>query len=256
MYNQAMFNLQHILYMVISGILTVVLLALAAKFAKNDTAKNRILKFAAIITVVIHYSNLWVDYFTTGGTATLENNQLLPVYPCNVVMWMLLIASLLNNKKCLLFQLLSEFCFYGGFICGVLGIVMNTNFDNNPTLADYDVLKGLLSHSTMLFGCLYMFVGKFMRIRVFNAVSVTAGLAVFITCGIAVNALYTSFGMEPPDGMWLHDNPYIGIPPLVLGLLFVIVLFVALHLWDLRLPEEERWYKKLQRRKQHERIIL
>ena len=92
---------------------------------------------------------------------------------------MLLIASLLNNKKCLLFQLLSEFCFYGGFICGVLGIVMNTNFDNNPTLADYDVLKGLLSHSTMLFGCLYMFVGKFMRIRVFNAVSVTAGLAVF-----------------------------------------------------------------------------
>ncbi len=255
MYNHGMFNTQHILYMVISGVLTAVLLALSAKFAKNDETKNRILKFTAIITVVIHYSNLWVDYFTTGG-ATIENNQILPVYPCNVVMWMLLVASLLQNKKRLLFQMLSEFCFYGGVICGVLGIVLNTNFDNNPTLADYDILKGLLSHSTMLFGCLYMFVGKFMKVRVFNAVSVAAGLVTFVICGIGVNALYTYFGMEAPDGMWLNENPYIGIPPLVLGLVFVVVLFIVLHLWDMRLPEEERWYKKLQRRKHHERIIL
>lgn len=255
MYNHDMFNTQHILYILISGVLTAVLLALANAFAKDEESKNRILKFSAIITVVIHYSNLWVDYFTTGG-ATLENNQLLPVYPCNVVMWMLLVASLIRNKKRLLFQLLSEFCFYGGFICGVLGIVLNTNFGNNPTLADYDILKGLLSHSTMLFGCLYMFVGKFMKIRVFNAVSMVAGLMTFVFCGIGVNALYEYFGMEAPDGMWLKSNPYISVPPLVLGLVFVVILFIALHLWDLRLPVEERWYKKLQRRKHHERIVL
>lgn len=256
MYNKRMFNTQHILYMVISGIITALLLYLANAHVKDEKSKNRILKFTAIITVVIHYSNLWVDYFTTGGTATLENNQLLPVYPCNVVMWMLLVASLLRNKKRLLFQMLSEFCFYGGVICGVLGIVLNTNFDNNPTLADYDILKGLLSHSTMLFGCFYMFVGQFMRIRVFNAVSVASGLFTFVICGIGVNALYEYFGMEAPDGMWLRSNPYIGIPPLVLGLMFVVVLFFVLHFWDMRLPEEERWYKKMQRRKHHERIVL
>lgn len=94
MYNPGMFNAQHILYIIISGILTVLLLGLAAKYAKDDKTKNKILKFFAVITVVIHYSNLWVDYFTTGG-ATIENNQILPIYPCNVVMWMLLIASML-----------------------------------------------------------------------------------------------------------------------------------------------------------------
>lgn len=255
MYNSGMFNIQHILYIVISGAITAGLLILAAKYVNDAETKNKILKFFAIITVVIHYSNLWVDYFTTGG-ATVENNQILPVYPCNVVMWMLLVASLLRNKNRLLFQMLSEFCFYGGTICGVLGIVLNMNFDNNPTLADYDVLKGLLSHSTMLFGCLYMFVGGYIKIRVFNVVSMAAGLGTFVSCGIGVNALYEHFGLEAPDGMWLNSNPYLPIPPLVLGLLFVLVLFVILHLWDMRLPEKDRWYKKLIRRKNHERIVF
>ena len=255
MYNTGMFNTQHILYILISGIVTALLLILSAKYAKTDELKNRILKFFAVATVVIHYSNLWVDYFTTGG-ATIENNQILPVYPCNVVMWMLLIASLLENKKRLLFQLLSEFCFYGGTICGVIGIVLNANFDNTPTLADYDILKGMLSHSTMLFGCLYMLVGGYVKIRVFNAVSVTAGLATFVLCGMGVNALYEFFGMDAPDGMWLRSNPYFNLSPMVLGIFFVIILFGVLALWELRLPVEERWYHKLHRRKHNERIVL
>ena len=247
-YNQAMFNTQHILYMVFSGFLTVVLLVAARHFVKSEEAKNRILSFFAIITVVIHYSNLWVDYFQSGGNAVLENNQLLPVYPCNVVMWMLLIASLLRNKKRLLFQLLSEFCVYGGTVCGIVGIVLNVNFGNNPTLADYGILKGMLSHSTMLFGCLYLLVGGYVRIRMFNVVSVAAGLGTFVICGAAVNALYECFGMTAPDGMFLRSNPYIDVSPIVLGLLAVVALFCILALRELRLPEEERWYKKLKLR--------
>lgn len=248
MYNSGMFNLQHILYMVISGIATIVLLVLAHTYARDDRTKNFILKFSAIITVAIHYSNLWVDYFMNGGNATIENNQILPVYPCNVVMWMLLIASLLHDKKRLLFQLLAEFCFFVGVVCGVVGIVLNANFDNNPTLADYDVLKGLLSHSTMLFGCIYLFTGRFIRIRVFNTVSVTWGLAIFVTCGWCVNWLYEKFGMEPPDGMFLKSNPYLSISPIVLGVWAVILLFCVLALWELRLEKEERWYSKLKHR--------
>lgn len=250
-----MFNLQHILYMVISAAVSVIILLLADKYAADDQSKNKILKFIAVITVIIHYSNLWVDYFRNGGTVTVENNQLLPVYPCNVVMWMLLIASCIRNKDSLPFQMLGEFCFYAGCICGVLGIVLNTNFDNNPTLADYNILKGLLSHSTMLLGCIYMLTGGFIRIRVFNAVSVAAGLGVFIACGLGVNWLYEFFGLEAPDGMWLRSNPYIGIPPMVLGFVFVLLLFAVLHIRDLRLPAEERWYRKINRRKEHERII-
>ena len=171
-------------------------------------------------------------------------------------MWMLLVASLLQNKKRLLFQLLSEFCFYGGTICGVIGIVLNVNFGNTPTLADYDILKGMLSHSTMLFGCLYMLIGGYVKIRVFNTVSVAAGLATFVLCGLCVNTLYEFFGMEAPDGMWLRSNPYFGFSPMVLGFVFIIILFGALALWELRLPAEERWYKKIERRKHDERIVL
>jgi len=248
LYNPLMFNTQHILYMVISGSLTAVLLWLFSKYTKDDQTKNKILKFFAIITVMIHYSNLWVDYFSNGGSATVENNQILPVYPCNVVMWMLLAAALLKNKKRLLFQLLGEFCFYGGTVCSMLGIALNVNFGNTPTLADYDVLKGLLSHSTMLVGCLYMLTGRFIKIRVFNAISVAAGLGTFVLCGICVNFLYECFGMEAPDGMWLISNPYIGVSPMILGIVGVIVLFCVLALWELRLPAEKRWYHKLRRR--------
>jgi hypothetical protein len=170
-------------------------------------------------------------------------------------MWMLLISAMLKDKQSLVFRMLSEFCFYAGTICGTLGIVLNFNFDNTPTLADYDVLKGLLSHSTMLFGCLYMRVGKYVKFRVFNVVSIAAGLGVFIFCGQAVNALYEHFGMVAPDGMWLRENPYIGIPPIALGFIALVILFVALHLRELRLPVEDRWYTKLLRRMNNEKFI-
>lgn len=245
-----MFNFQHISYMVISGILTVILLTLAGIFVKDQRSKNCILKWAAVVTVAIHYSDLWVDHFTCGGVATIENNHILPVYPCNVVMWMLLIAALLRDKERLLFQLLGEFCFFGGTVCGIVGIVLNKNFGNTPTLADYDILKGMLSHSTMLFGCLYMLVGRFIRIRVFNTVSVTAGLGCFVVCGVAVNELYDRFGMTAPDGMFLRSNPYISQSPVVLGLWVVAVMFCLLALWETRLPREERWYMKLRLRDQ------
>jgi hypothetical protein len=240
-----MFNTQHIMYMVISGVLTAGLLLLAWCFAKGDRSRNFILKFSALITVVIHYSSLWVDYFASGGSAQVENNMILPVYPCNVVMWMLLIAAFMDNKRSLPFQILSEFCFYGGIVCGVIGIVLNANFDNTPTLADYDILKGMLSHSTMLFGCIYMKVGKFMKVRMFNVVSVVTGLAIFVLCGVAVNRLYEHFGLEAPDGMFLKSNPYTDVSPITLGIIAVAIMFCCLALWELRLPREERWYSKL-----------
>lgn len=233
LYNETMFNTQHILYMVISGLLTAILLALAAKFAQNDATKNRILKISAVVTVLIHYSNLWVDYFTTGGAA-VEANQILPVYPCNVVMWMLLAVSLMPNKSGVVFRVLSDFCFYGGSVCAALGIILNANYGANPTLADYDIFKGLLSHSTMLFGCVYLFTGGYIKVGIFNLVSMLSGIAVFAVCGVGINALHDWFGLEAPDGMWLRSNPYIPFPPMILAVAVVLVLLVFFSLREKR----------------------
>lgn len=227
-----MFNTQHILYMVISGLLTVVLLMLFSRYAKTQKQKDGILKFFAIITVVIHLSDAWVDFFTTGGQAPITSVHILPIYPCNVVMWMLLVASLLRNKQGIPFQMLGEFCAFIGTICGIVGIVFNANFDNTPTLADYDILKGMLSHSTMLVGTLYLAVGGYVHMRTFNAVSVAAGLGTFVLCGLTVDWLYEAFGMEAPDGMFLRSNPYFSFSPVVPGIILVLCMAVVLWLYE------------------------
>lgn len=225
-----MFNAQHILYIAISGGLSALLLYFAAKHLKSQRQKDGFLKLFAILTVLIHYSDIWVNYFQTGGYTYVSNVHILPVYPCNVMMWMLLIAALMKNKQSLPFRMLSEFCFYGGILCGILGIVLNENFDNNPTLTDYSVLKGLLSHSTMLLGCIYMKVGKYFTVQPSNAFSVAAGASVFVLCGIGVNRLYDHFGMEAPDGMFLRHNPYLPCSPILPGICVIVLMYIILLL--------------------------
>lgn len=224
-----MFNTQHILYMVISAVLTALLLILAATRLKAQQQKDGFLKLFAIATVILHYSDIWVNFFADGH-ASVASVHILPVYPCNVMMWMLLTASLMKNKTGRLFAILSEFCFYGGVICGVVGIVLNANFDSNPTLADYDILKGLLSHSTMLVGCIYMKVGNYFRVQPSNALSVTIGAGCFVLCGVLVNGLYDAFGMEAPDGMFLRHNPYFPCSPILPAIGVIILFYLVLLL--------------------------
>ena len=216
-----MFNTQHILYIAISGSLTALLLILATRLLKSQRQENGFLKLFAVLTVLLHYSDIWVEFFRTGGTACVSSVHILPVYPCNVMMWMLLIAALMKDKQSLL-------------LCGVLGIVLNENFDNNPTLTDYGVLKGLLSHSTMLLGCIYMKVGRYFTVRPTNAFSVAAGAAVFVLCGIGVNRLYDAFGMEAPDGMFLRHNPYFPCTPILPGICAIVLIYVILLLMERR----------------------
>ncbi len=243
-----MFNNQHIWYMVISFTITAILLVLCGIFIKKDKNKNLILLLSAVITVAIHYSDLWYGYFANNGEETISGTHILPMYPCNVVMWMLLAASLIKNKKSIGFKLLADFCFYAGVICGVVGIMFNINFDNTPTLKDYYVLKGLLSHSTMLFGCIYIMVGRFIKIRVSNIIGITAGLGVFVLCGLLVNGLFALFGMESPDGMFLYSNPLFPVSPMLLGPFAILLLAGILALVELRLPKEERWYSLLKKK--------
>ena len=197
-----MFNLQHILYMVISGALTAMLLYFASRFLTEKRHKSQVLKFSALLTVIIHISDLWIDFFKNGGEASVGSIHILPMYPCNIVMWMLLIAAFIENKESKLFRLLGEFCFVVGTLCGVIGILLNENFDSNPTLTDYYVLKGLLSHSTMIFGCLYLHVGGYVKPRISSTFSLFFGFGIFVVCGLFVNLLYGAFGMEPTANSW------------------------------------------------------
>ena len=228
----SVFNLQYVLYLLISAALTALLLYVAVKYARGERVRDLPLALSAVSTVLLHYSNLLVDYFQNGGSATIENNHILPVYPCNVVMWVLLIAAFLKNKQGIVFRTMAEFCFWVGSLCGIAGIVFNINFAENPTLTDYYILKGLVSHSTMLYGCLYFKFGKYIKICAKNAFSVAAGVLLFAVCGFGVNHLYERFGMSPPDGMLLQPNRFLPFSPLWLALILVPLLYGILALFD------------------------
>lgn len=243
-----LFDLTHNLYMLVSAFLTAGLLALAYFFVKSEAGKERVLKAAAILTVAIHFSSLWVDFFTT-GEAKAQASMLLPIHPCNVCMWLLLVTACKKNRTGAAYTILSEFTFWAGVVCGCIGILLNENYAANPDLRDYEILKGMLSHSTMVFGALYLLVGGFVKLRVFNTLSVVCGLLLFILDGAIVNALYHAFGLSPCNSMYLQENPFPELPWLssfVMGLAAVALVFAITALYEqVAFPKEERWYERL-----------
>ena len=236
----------HILYTVISGVITAILLV-ACKFIKSEKNSIRVLKASAISTVILHYSSLYVDYFTT-GVAEVSGNMLLPIYPCNIAMWLLVITAFMpKNGKA--FKMIALMTFYLGVIGGVVGIVINENYIANPNLADWDILKGLLSHSTMLFGCLYLLTGKFIKIRVSNMLTIMIGLVGMLLDGLFVIWIYRHFNLDPPNAMYLLSTPFDNIPWLTtwtIGVLAVVILFAfTVIIEQIFVKKGERWYNKI-----------
>lgn len=248
-----MFDKGHLAYILISAFATICLLTLCNRFIKNQSSKDKVLKISAILTVAIHYSILYVDYFST-GSATIESTMLLPIYPCNIVMWLLLIVSFMKNRRGKIYNFLSEATFYIGVAGGIIGIVFNEIYLSNPNLKDWDVLNGLLSHSTMLFGCLYLLVGKYINIRVSNTLSVAKGLMLLVIDGMLVISIYRLAKMDPPNTMYLLENPFPEIPwfnTLLIGVLAICLTFIITIMYEqIALPEENRWYTKIKESKE------
>lgn len=247
-----MFNTTHILYMLISGVCGAALL-IALRFLKKERLNVIALRVLAILTVILHYSPLWVDFFTL-GTAKAAPEMLLPIHPCNVCMWLFLIAVFVLDKQGTVARLLKDFTFWGGTVCGTIGTVFNFNFANTPTLTDFDVLKGLLSHSTMVMGCILLLTAGYVQIRVWRgAAAVLSGLLLFGVDGLLINGLYAAFDLEPCNAMYLVSKPFENAPWLttpVIGLMAMATVFLLAALFEqFALPAEQRWYTCLRRKK-------
>lgn len=243
-----MFNKEHIIFMVTAAVISVLGLVLCGIFIKQEKYKRLVLKISAILTVIFHFSTLYVDFFTT-GTATVESPMLLPIYPCNVLMWLLLICAFKKDNKSKIGKILFEFTFYAGVVCGLIGLIFNENFAANPTLSDYFSLRGLLSHTTMVYGCIYILVGKFIKLDVSNCISVFFGLCLFLLDGFLINGLYKAFGLDPVNSMYLLEIPFENMPWLntyVMGLLGMLLVFiVTLIIERFSLKKEERFLYKI-----------
>lgn len=253
-----LFDTPHILYMVISAVITAGIMVLAYFFLKSQKSKDFLLKFFAVITVVIHFSSIYYDYFVEKiPEPELQLSMFIPAFACNVCMWLLVIVAF-GNKENKFIKLLSHFVALGGIVCGFVGIFINENYGNfTPTaeitnaLQDFDILKGLLSHSTMLAGAIYLLVGKYVKPRVGQSVlGVTIGLSIFAVDGILLNTICDLTDVDNSlNSMYLQEPPFANMPWLntfTIGLVGVSVAFIIGMVTEMiALPKEERWYSKI-----------
>ena len=84
------------------------------KWVRSERARGAILLIAPLVTIAFHYSSfLYHTIFTGNGMAYLADNLnlILPIYPCNVVMWCALAYGLMPRKEGRLARFLSDYVF-------------------------------------------------------------------------------------------------------------------------------------------------
>lgn len=242
------------IYNLVTFVLMFFLMILCKRVIKKEKTKDIVLKCISIAVVIIHYSSLYVDYFKNQGSAYIESNMILPVYPCNIIMWLLLIVSLMKKKESKVYKSLSEFTFLGGTICGLIGVLFNINFLNNPNLLDYDIFKGLFSHSVMIFGTIYLFVFNYVELEVVRTTkSILNGLVLFTICGLVINILFKVFNIPSVNAMFMLEPPFENMPFInffTIGLTGIIIVFIGLNVYEnFALPKEKRWLYKMKNKR-------
>ena len=124
------------------------------KCVRKERTQNIILIVAAVFTIALHYST-FIFKLLTGSDAidylSTTPNLILPIYPCNLVMWIALIFAFLKNKSSRLGSFFADYLFWFGTISTLVGMFANVDFINNPTLADYENFKSITAHATLLF---------------------------------------------------------------------------------------------------------
>ena len=243
-----MFNTTHILYMIVSALISGGVVT-ALCLLKNKTLNKISIWILAIGTVVIHFSGLWYEYFTA-GSALVSMEYLLPAFPCHICMWLLVIAATLLEKDGVIARLIKDFAFWGGTVCGSFGLILNENFAKNPTLDNYYVFKGLLSHSTMILGCILILSCGYIKVGVKRScAAVFSGLMLFGLEGAMVNGLFTKYELGQFNAMYMQYPPFENLPFInvyTIGLASMTVVFIASVLYEFfALPKEERWYYPL-----------
>ena len=237
-------------------IITAVLIA-AKKWVRSERARRVLLLIAPLVTILCHYSSFLYKQFITGGSIQYlaENpNLILPIYPCNVVMWCALIYGLLSSKDSKIALLLSDYVFWFGIVSTLVGMFANMDFIANPTLKNFEVTKSILAHATLLFNVLLIPVfgllrpnfGRNMRNMV---ISVLSMYVIGLYCNLVFTVFVSAEMASYKNSMFILHSPFEGLPflryPLIaaVGLVLYLVLFTVCDI--IRLPRGERWFDRV-----------
>lgn len=223
-------------------------LFLTNKYIKPQHRKYVFIGFS-ILTVFLHYSSFLFQVITGNTPTYIPGNLFLPEWPCNVIMWLVFVSIFLilfdKNKVS---QVIYDICFWIGAPCAVFGLVINFNFLGNPNLLDYDILKGLLSHVTLLYCCVFLFVEKYTNFDSLRiGVSAIIGCILFIVCANYSRLINIALGRG--EGGTMLESPFDSLPWLNLYVICIGALLlytIGITIYELICyPKDKLWFNKI-----------
>lgn len=240
----------------IIAVITPVLILLRRKVT-GEKGQNICFLVAALATIVCHYSSILYHFLTDGSQiAFLESNPnlLLPIYPCNLVMWCCLFYALLKNKESGLGRFLADYIFWFGLFSCLVGMFANVDFIRNPTLENYDVTKGILAHGFMLFNVLLMPVFKKVGMDLLrNIKHIFFSILLMLATGLYCNLIFTVVASRETaynvNSMFLIHSPFEGLDFLTYPLISagaLVLYFILFAVADLFIFKKGgHWYERL-----------
>lgn len=231
------------------------------KLIKEEKNQNIVLLFSSIITILVHYSSFIYLYFTDGDTAgylSTNPNLLLPIYPCNVVMWGCLIYGIIRNKNSNVSLFLADYLFWFGIFSTVVGMFANVDFINNPTFKDYEVTKSILAHATLLFNVLLIYIFGYIKIDLIkNMKHIIISVILMYIIGIYCNKLFEVFVSTDAainvNSMFIIISPFPSLPFLKYPFVAVFALILYFCLFAIcefiKYPSKDRWYNNIKKNK-------
>lgn len=242
--------------LILIAIITAVLIV-CKKFVKRQKAIDLLLLISAVITILCHYSSLPYHHFSDGTAMTYlkhNPNLILPIYPCNVVMWSCLIYGLLRNKSSAFGVLLADYIFWFGIVSTLVGMFANVDFVRNPDLGNYDISKGVLAHATMLFNVLlFPLFGKtkinFSKNMINIFISVVAMYLIGLYCNLIFETLVSEEMAYSVNSMFIIHSPFEAIPfltyPSIAGIALVLyfILFTVCEI--IARKKGERYFDRI-----------
>lgn len=242
---------------------TILILIIAAlliavkKYVRSERAKRATLLIAPLVTIAFHYSLAFYHLLFTGGAIPYladTPNLILPIYPCNVVMWCALIYGLLTKKDSKFALLLSDYIFWFGIVSTLVGMFANVDFIMNPTLSDFEVTKSIIAHATLLFNLLLIPVFGLLRPNFFrNMRSITISVLAMYVIGLYCNLVFEVLGSPEmaydQNAMFIIHSPFDGMPFLrypLIAVLGLVIYFIVFAVYDaVTAPRGNRWFDRL-----------
>ena len=225
---------------------------LVKRCVKKERTQNIILIVAAIFTIVFHYSS-FIFKVLSGDNAIKylgeTPNLILPIYPCNVVMWSALIFAFLKNKQSRAGSFFVDYLFWFGIISTLVGMFANVDFIMNPTLADYENFKSITAHATLLFNILLLPIFGYIKIDVKRNIT-NIIISIFMMaviggyCNLMFHALVSEAAAYDVNSMFLIHSPFEGLDFLtypVIALIAIPIYFAVFLICDLYVNKKGKY---------------